>query len=123
MASDNDDLDVIRQCRKSYVQSNALVSKFHMCSHEVNKMLFRSLCNPMYTLQLLHTSRQNTICKLKVAYNNAIHSLMGYARWCRNFIICGSYLRLVASFVNFHNFFITVGVTRINCTEKISKFL
>ena len=81
MASDNDDLDVIRQCRKSYVQSNALVSKFHMCSHEVNKMLFRSLCNPMYTLQLLHTSRQNTICKLKVAYNNAIHSLMGYPRW------------------------------------------
>ena len=44
-------------------------------------MLFSLLCNPMYTLQLLHTSRQNTVCKLKVAYNNAIHSLMGFPRW------------------------------------------
>ena len=78
--SDNDDL--IRQCRKLYVQSNILARKFHMCSNDVKKLLFRSFCYPLYTSQLWRTFNQCKYYKLKVAYNNAFRSLMGYPRWC-----------------------------------------
>ena len=66
-----DDLDIMRQCRKLYAQGNALARCFHMCSNNVKVTIFRSYCSSLYTSQLWWKYKVSSIKKLYVAYNNA----------------------------------------------------
>merc|ERR1711984_67760 len=60
----SDDLDIYRQRKKIFSQSNSLLRKFFMCTIEVKSTLFRSYCSYFYTEQLWTNYSQTDINKL-----------------------------------------------------------
>ncbi len=66
----SDDDDMYRQRRKLYAQADMLVRKFYLCSDEVKINLFRAYCTSFYTAPLWFKFKKESLCKLRVAYND-----------------------------------------------------
>ena len=89
--SDDDD-DMIRQRRQlyaqgyadcvEYIQFNVLSRRFHVCSLEVKKVVFRTFCTPLYACQLWHRYTARSLHKLYVAYNNAFRMTHHLSTYC-----------------------------------------
>ena len=65
-----DDDDMARQRKQIYVQGNALVRKFYMCTETVRMSLFKWYCSSLYT---------SALC---VAYNNVFRKITFLPRDC-----------------------------------------
>ena len=78
----SDDDDMMRQRRQLYAQGNVLSRRFHMCSLEVNNVLFRTFCTPLYTCQLWSRYTARSLHKLYVAYNNAFRMMHHLPTYC-----------------------------------------
>ena len=72
-----DDIDINREIRNFYTRGNTLVRKFHFLTLDVKLNLFKSYCYTMYTCSLWSNYRQNSINKLRVAYNSIFRKLVG----------------------------------------------
>lgn len=77
-----DDQDIYRQCRALYAQANSLLRKFGACTDRVKVALFRAHCTPLYTAHLWSNYSKASLCKLQVAYNDALRILLRRPRWC-----------------------------------------
>ena len=78
-----DDEDMYRQRKLLYVQANMLVRKFHHCTSDVKVNLFRAYCTPLYTAPLWVNFKQESLRKLKVAYNDCLRILLKKPRSTR----------------------------------------
>lgn len=77
-----DDEDIYRQRRMLYVQANILLRKFGACADVVKMSLFRAYCTPLYTAHLWSNYGKTSLQRLKVAYNDAMRTLLRQPRWC-----------------------------------------
>ena len=66
----NDDVDIKRQSRAIYARGNMLVRRFRHCNEAVKVQLFKSYCTPLYGAPLWKCFTNNSIQKVKIAYNN-----------------------------------------------------
>ena len=73
----SDGLDIDRQRKKIYMQGNALIRKFYMCTIDVKLKLFNSFCSPLYTAQLWTNYTNTAILNLYRAYHNVLKLLLG----------------------------------------------
>ena len=78
----SDDDDMMRQKRQLYAQGNVLSRRVHVCSLEVNNVLFRTFCTPLYTCQLWFRYIARSLHKLYVAYNNAFRMMHHLPTYC-----------------------------------------
>ncbi len=69
-------IDVARQTRKFYMQSNLLLRNFRYCTDQVKCTLFQSYCTNMYCCPLWYNSTQTSINKLRVSYNGVLRRLL-----------------------------------------------
>ena len=72
----SDDKDIFRQRRKLYAQANTLCRKFSMCSVPVKIALFKAYCTSLYTAHLWSRYKQESMRKLKVAYDDSMRLLL-----------------------------------------------
>ncbi len=70
-----DDHDISRQLRCLYASSNTLLSKFSYCTQQVKLQLLQSYCLSFYCSTLWCYYSKQTICKLRVAYNDSASSI------------------------------------------------
>ena len=77
-----DDDDIKRTIRGIYARSNMLIRKFYNCSSHVKKFLFKTYCTHFYCAQLWWTYSNESLRKIRVAFNNSFRYLMGYSRRC-----------------------------------------
>ena len=59
-----------------------LMRKFYNCSSHVKKFLFKTYCTNFYYAQLWWTYSNESLRKIRVAFNNRFMYLMGYSRRC-----------------------------------------
>ena len=78
--TDNSDINNARFLY--YARVNSLISKFHCCTEEVKRQLFKSYCSIFYCSALWVNFNLTTMHDLKVAYNNGFRKLMGLAFNC-----------------------------------------
>ena len=60
------DDDMARQYKRINAQGNALIRKFCICTENVTCTLFKSYCTSLYTCQLWHKYKSESIRKLCV---------------------------------------------------------
>ena len=70
-----DDDDIARQSKQIYVQGNALVRKFYMCTETVRMSLFKSYCSSLYTSTLWCNYHSELLQKVCVACNNVFRKI------------------------------------------------
>lgn len=78
----NDNDDIKRTLRGIYARSNMLSRKFYNCSDETKRFLFQTYCTNFYCIQLWWFYNQESLRKVRVAFNNSFRYLMGYDRRC-----------------------------------------
>ncbi len=78
--SDNDDIK--RTLRGIDARSNMLSRKLYYCSDEIKRFLFQTYCTNFYCIQLWWFYNQESLCKVRVAFNNSFRYFMGYDRRC-----------------------------------------
>ena len=66
--TDND--DIARETRNLYIRGNSIVLKFGFLDVDIECALFKSYCYNLYTCSLWSSFRQESINKIRVAYNN-----------------------------------------------------
>ena len=71
----------VGQCRSLYAQGYMLVRKFYLCTIPVKVALFHAYCTPMYTAHLSYRFRENSMRKLRVAYNDFMRMLIDLPRF------------------------------------------
>ena len=76
----SDDLDILKQRRKLFVQGNTILRRFSMCTIDVKLTLFQSYCSAMYLPQLWTNYKQVTINKLYIAYHNILKMFLGLSK-------------------------------------------
>ena len=76
----SDDLDILKQRRKLFVQGNTILRKFSMCTIDVKLTLFQSYCSSMYLPQLWTKYKQAIINKLYIAYHNILKMFIGLSK-------------------------------------------
>ena len=76
----SDDLDILKQRRKLFVQGNTILRTFSMCTIAVKLTLFQSYCSSMYLPQLWTKYKQTTINKLYIAYHNILKMFIGLSK-------------------------------------------
>ena len=86
----SDDLDILKQRRKLFVQGNSIMRKFFMCTLPVKITLFQSYCSPMYLAQLWTKYKQATINKLYIAYHNVLKMFIGVSKTEHTRPICAT---------------------------------
>ena len=67
----NCDLDLTRQKRRLYANTNMLLRKFVKCSPDVKYYLFKTYCCNLYCAPFWNDSTKTEMKNLKVAYNNS----------------------------------------------------
>ena len=70
--------DIQRQLRLKYCAANKLRAFFSRCLTAGKKVVFRSVCTPMYASQIWWNFRKSCMQRLRVAYNfgcRALHNL------------------------------------------------
>ena len=75
-----DDNDITRQMKYMYCVGNSLVRNFKHCNDEVKLQLFKTYCTNFYCCQLWSVYKNNTMNKLRVAYNNVFRNMFKLAR-------------------------------------------
>ena len=73
----NCDLDLKRQKRRFYANTNMLLRKFVKCSPDVKCYLFKTYCCNLYCAPFWYDSTKTAMKNLKVAYNNSLRRLLG----------------------------------------------
>ena len=73
----NCDLDLKRQKRRFYANTNMLLRKFVKCSPDVRRYLFKTYCCNLYCAPFWYDSTKTAMKNLKVAYNNSLRRLLG----------------------------------------------
>ena len=73
----NCDLDLKRQKRRFYANTNMLLRKFVKCSPDVNCYLCKTYCCNLYCAPFWYDSTKTAMKILKVAYNNSLRRLLG----------------------------------------------
>ena len=73
----NCDLDLKRQKRRFYANTNMLLRKFVTCSPDVKCYLFKTYCCNLYCAPFWYDSTKTAMKNLKVAYNNSLRRLLG----------------------------------------------
>jgi len=71
-----------RQLSQIYANSNMLIRKFNVCTHEVIAYLFRTYCTNLYCTQFWYTAPVTFMKKLVVRYNISLRRIMNYPRYC-----------------------------------------
>ena len=69
-------VDVSRQTRKFYAQTNMLLRNFRYCSNEVKCSLFKSFCTNMYCCPLWFNYTSSSVKKWKRSYNSVLRRLL-----------------------------------------------
>jgi len=77
----NCDLDLKRQMRKLYANTNLLLRKFSKCSVYVKCYLFKAYCSNLYCSSVWFDSTKTAMNKLKIAYNNSLRRLLGIPKY------------------------------------------
>ena len=72
----NCDLDLKRQKRRFYANTNMLLRKFVKCSPDVKCYLFKTYCCNLYCAPFWYDSAKTAMKNLKVACNNSLRRLM-----------------------------------------------
>ena len=73
----NCDLDLSRQKRRFYANTNMLLRKFVKCSPDVKCYLFKAYCCNLYCAPFWYESTKTAMKNLKFAYNNSLRRLLG----------------------------------------------
>ena len=73
----NCDLDLKRQKRRFYANTNMLLRKFVKCSPDVKCYLFKTYCCNLYCAPFWYDATKTAMKNLKVAYNNSLRRLLG----------------------------------------------
>ena len=73
----NYDLDLKRQKKRFYANTNMLLSKFVKCSPDVKCHLFKTYCCNLYCAPFWYDSTKTAMKNSKVAYNNSLRRLLG----------------------------------------------
>ena len=76
-ANYKDDTDIRQQCRNVYSRGNMLIRNFKTCSNEVKCHLFKTFCSNIYCSTLWCRFTDESMRRLKVAYNRIFRILMG----------------------------------------------
>ena len=76
ISTKNSDLDLKRQMRKIYANTNLLLRKFSKCSVDVKCYLFKTYCSNLYCAPMWFDCTKTALKKLKVAYNNSLRRFM-----------------------------------------------
>ena len=76
ISTKNSDLDLKRQMRKIYANTNLLLKKFSKCSVDVKCYLFKTYCSNLYCAPMWFDCTKTALKKLKVAYNNSLGRFM-----------------------------------------------
>ena len=74
--SNTDDNEMSKQLRKLYARGNMLARNFSNCSNDVKVQLFSTYCSTIFGCQLWSNYRQESLRRLKVAYNRIFKLLM-----------------------------------------------
>ena len=77
----NCDIDLKRQMKKFYANSNILSRKFAKCSPDVKCTLFKSFCSNMYCSTMWYNGTVTAMRKLRIAYNNSLRRLLGIPKY------------------------------------------
>ena len=72
----NCDLNLKRQKRRFYANTNMLLRKFVKCSPDVKCYLFKTYCCNLYCAPFWYDSNKTAMKNLKVAYNNSLRRLL-----------------------------------------------
>ena len=73
----NCDLDLKRQKRRFYANTNMLLRNFVKCSLDAKCYLFKTYCCNLYCAPFWYDSTKTAMKNLKVAYNNSLRRLLG----------------------------------------------
>ena len=84
LISDNlkDDCDIKRQIKALYARGNMLTHKFHFCSDNVKRCLFRTFCTSNYGCEMWSNFSNSSYRKINVAYNSIFRKFMKFERDC-----------------------------------------
>ncbi|KAJ2938898.1 hypothetical protein O0L34_g17708 [Tuta absoluta] len=77
-----DDDDIERERRALAVRCNMLARRFHRCTSDVKKTLFRAYCQNMYTCHLWFAFNRRSYSTIRVQYNDSYRTLMRLPRYC-----------------------------------------
>ena len=75
-----DDNDIARQMRLLYMRSNVFLREFAQCSFDVKCHLFKSYCIAFYCPFLWMNFSKQSMCHLRIAFNNVHRKLLNYGR-------------------------------------------
>ena len=76
ISTKNSDLDLKRQMRKIYANTNLLLRKFSKCSVDVKCYLFKTYCSNLYCAPMWFDCTKTALKKMEVAYNNSLRRFM-----------------------------------------------
>ena len=76
----NDDEDINREIRNTFVRTNILKRKFGKCSRIVKTLLFKGYCICFYDIALWKTYNSYTINKFRSCYNRCAKIFFGFKR-------------------------------------------
>ena len=77
-----DDADMERERRSLATRGNLIAHKFHSCSDDVKRKMFKCYCYNLYGCSLWSKHRKSTMDRLRVTYNKVMRRLMGLPPWC-----------------------------------------
>ena len=72
--------DIARQNQKIYGSSNMLTTYFRRCGKEVKLKLFKTYCHNMYGTHLWSEYSKTGYDRIRIAFNNILHNLLGLKR-------------------------------------------
>ena len=81
MSEHSSDNDLKRQMRKFHANTNMLIRKFSKSSVDLKCYLFKTYCSIIYCSALWFNSTKTALTKLKIAYNNSLHRLLGLPKY------------------------------------------
>ena len=73
----NDDTEIKRQCRNIYGRGNMIIRNFKHCAEYVKCQLFQSFCTSFYCAPLWTVFSNESVRRIKVAYNRVFRILIG----------------------------------------------
>ena len=76
LSTKNSDLDLKRQMRKIYANTNLLLRKFSSCSVSIKCYLFKTYCFTLYCAPMWFDCNKTALKTLKIAYNNSLRRFM-----------------------------------------------
>jgi len=79
-ATDDDNLDIVRQMGLLYATTNMLIRKFSKCDINVKLCLFRAYCTQFYGCSTWKRFKLTVVHRLEAAYVKCVKSFFGFER-------------------------------------------